>query len=284
MLNKRKLIPFALAAGMMAGTAAAQDSGQNNDLEYIPPADQYSCEQWRVPVKEGVRIVTQDCTGNTARVLGLNHAMAEKDWAAAYDFGMGLQYNGVDEEDVVAKTAQAGFMMGSMPAAEEAARIASEMEIRTPYVALINAILAVKDGDLEEAKAVMDDIPQKDGDPATIFVRNTLYMLAKIEYQEAQALDKAPKDVDSKAEKYLWTAVRAAQEDLQAQIDAIPDKDGDGGYYKDAAREIKMMRHMTELALSPGYGPAMQGMAAVYGGMGKKNAILPGPVPGAPAP
>lgn len=284
MLNTRKLIPFALAAGMMAGTAAAQDSSAHDDFEYIPPVDQYACEQWRVPTKGGVRIVTRDCTGNTARVLGLNHAVNEMDWAAAYDFGMALQYNGVSEDDVVAKTAQAGFMMGNLSAAEEAARIASEMEIRTPYVAMINAILAVKDGDLEEAKAVLEDVPQKDGDPATIFVQQTLYMLAKLEYQDGQQLDKAPKIVDTKAEKYLWTAVRAAQEDLQGQIDVLIANDSSNDYYAAAAREIKMMRHMSELSLSPGYAPAIQGMGAIYGSMGKKNVILPGPVPGAPAP
>lgn len=255
MLNTRKLIPFALAAGLMGGAAAANDD--NYTLTYEKPDDSpFTCTQQVFYTKEGIYRFAHKCPNTAGSVLIAHHALARMDWQRAFAENATLLRRGLTERPVIEGLLKSGLMRADMTDAAWAAGVAEKHDVETPSRALIDAVRAAQKNDSDGVMAALTRMNLVRGEPESLYINNLAYVLdthisGGTGGNAAQLLAAALADTDAMIREQVKTAIaRDGKESAEAYA-----------AFNDAAT---MMRRAGELLLDPQNHEARRALARFY--------------------
>lgn len=256
MVSFRKIIPFALAAGMAAGTAGAQDGVDPAPVN--PDADPFACEQvgWYT-----------DCPNVAGSILVARYAVAEKDWGRAFTAATQVVVMaGLREPAEVARMAQSALMSGDERNAEIMADVAGRYQLVTPHSAVILAVQAAAREDIDGVKAALAAVPMEQQSASALYVT----MLANIVEKNAAIGE------DLTAQEILWYALEETEEMIRTAVDAQVMLNGEESrpLYIRYVHEAALIRGSAELLIVPGRAESWRAMALTYEAMGAKEAAL----------
>ena len=268
MLNMRKLIPFALAAGMMGGSAAANDEDYTVSYEK-PDGSPFSCVQEVVRAPEGIYRFAHKCPNTAGSVLIANHALARMDWARAFAENEKLLSRGISERPVIDGLLKSALMRGQLDKAVWAANVAAVEGVVTPYSALINAARAARQNDVLGAFSELMDLPVDNGDPVSLYVNNLAYTL------EVAMGKAAPGAKKNDGAALFAQALADTDAMIQEQVQQAIARDGadSAPAYAEFSEVSTMLRRGAELLINPADYEARRALVKFYIG---KDAVEAG--------
>lgn len=257
MVIARKIIPFALAAGMASAVAA--------DDKAAPAAggDPFDCVRVEFMSNSGRTYATVACPNVAGDVLVGRHAMTEMDWERAYDGFKSAMDAGVRDVGLAEKLVQSAVMTGDRDKVMAAAEIARDYDMTTPHGALARAVEAAAQEDTPAMQAALQSVIPVRGDRAGFFVER-LGMAVAVNAVIGEDLG---------AEEILWNSAEEAHRSItDMTIEMSARRPEHTAFYKTYADEAALMRSVTELAIVPDFPAALRAMAQAYEQMGVKEA------------